>query len=225
MEFAVSNESELTMVPMTDYVRIALDQNLGLTVHVDVFALGILLVCAAVILTAYHFLWRRMLPEFTIEEAEFGLGDQKIKLKANDLDRTVAYRIWVELSTRKIGLEIDPANDVIEEIYNSWYEFFAVTRELIKDVPVSKVRLDSTGKIINLSIEVLNTALRPHLTQWQARFRRWYARQLAEDEKALLHPQDIQKKFPDYDALVGDMLAVNRRLMAYRAKMYALVTQ
>ncbi len=73
------------------------------------------------------------------------------------------------------GLKIDPDDDVTNEIYNSWYEFFVVTRKLVKDDPAVKVRQDSTRKIIQLSIKVLNIGLRPHLTKWQARFRRWYA--------------------------------------------------
>ena len=111
--------------------------------------------------------WRR----FEIDQAQFGLGYQKLILRPNETDRQIAYRIWVELSTRKIGLPIDLDDDVISEIYDSWYNFFSVTRELVKDVPVSKFRRKDTEKIINLSIEVLNTGLRPHLTKWQARFR------------------------------------------------------
>lgn len=209
----------------SDYFRIVLASDLGLTVHANLIVVGALLLLIGIAIAARYFLFQHRLPQFEIEEAEFGLGDQKITLRANDLDRTVAYRVWVELSTRKIGLKIDPDNDVIDEIYNSWYEFFAVTRELVKDVPVVKVRQDSTRKIIELSIEVLNTGLRPHLTKWQARFRRWYANQLVKDGDALEHPQDIQKRFPDYDQMVAEMLEVNTRLMAYRHKMYALVTQ
>jgi hypothetical protein len=209
----------------SDYFRIVLASDFGLTVHANLVVVGALLLLAAFLVVVRHYFFQRRLPQFEIEEAEFGLGDQKITLRANDLDRTVAYRVWVELSTRKIGLKIDPDDDVIDEIYNSWHEFFSVTRELIKDVPVVKVRQDSTRKIIQLSIEVLNTGLRPHLTKWQARFRRWYANELVKDGDALEHPQDIQKRFPDYEKLIAEMLQVNEKLMAYRDKMYALVTQ
>jgi hypothetical protein len=207
-----------------DYFRFAVDEAFGVTLHVSGIA-AFLLLLLVVLLVAIRFVWlSSRLPEFEIDEAEFGLGDQKIRFKPNDMDRTVAYKIWVELSTRKIGLPIDAENDVIDEIYTSWYNFFAVTRELIKDVPVRKVRQNSTEKIINLSIEVLNSGLRPHLTRWQARFRRWYSWQLTKDSEAVLHPQDIQKKFPDYNELIEDMMAVNERLIAYRKAMYKLVT-
>ncbi len=101
--------------------------------------------------------------------------------------------------------------------------FFAVTRELIKDIPVQKVRNNSTKQIILLSINVLNIGLRPHLTKWQARFKRWYEHKLSTDQDAKLHPQDIQKEFPSYDELVSDMKDVNERLIRYRDRMNDLV--
>lgn len=76
--------------------------------------------------------WRdRQIADWEIDEAEIGIGSGKLKLKPNNIDRQIAYSIWVELSTRKIGLQIDPEDDVIAEIYDSWYAFFSVTRELI----------------------------------------------------------------------------------------------
>jgi hypothetical protein len=63
--------------------------------------------------------------------------------------------------------------------------------------------------------------LRPHLTKWQARFRHWYEEHLKK--KSDISPQELQKKFPDYDALCADLLAVNERLIRYRAKMDELV--
>jgi hypothetical protein len=160
---------------------------------------------------------------FEIDQAELGLGDQKITLRPNYLDRTVAYKIWVELSTRKIGLSIDPENDVIVEIYDSWFSFFQITRELIKDIPVSKMREPSTEKIIQLSIDLLNNGLRPHLTKWQARFRRWYDMKLSDAGHFDLHPQDIQAKFPAFDEMTKELLEVNERLIIYRDRMRALI--
>ena len=164
--------------------------------------------------------WR----SFQIEQAEFGLGDQRITLRPNETDRQIAYKIWVELSTRKIGLEIDPEHDVIVEVYNSWHDFFSVTRELIKDIPVSKFRRRDTEKIVRLSIEVLNLGIRPHLTKWQARFRRWYEKAMGQDALGDLAPQSVQQQFPQYAELIADLEKVNGRLIRYREKMYSLVT-
>jgi hypothetical protein len=164
---------------------------------------------------------------FEIDQAEIGIGNGRVSFRPNSTDRQVAYAIWVELSTRKIGLPIDLEHDVIAEIYDSWYNFFAVTRELVKTVPVTQVRRDSTRKIIKLSIEVLNEGLRPHLTRWQARFRIWYDRELKRyvesGGEAALDPQRIQAKFPQFDELKTDMERVNGRLIRYREKMQELV--
>lgn len=164
---------------------------------------------------------------FEIDQAEIGVGQNKFRFKPNITDRQVAYAIWVELSTRKIGLPIDLDHDVVAEIYDSWYNFFSVTRELIKSVPVNQVKRASTQAIIKLSIEVLNEGLRPHLTRWQARFRSWYNRELKRYEGdsgiAVLDPQQIQATFPQYQELKQDLERVNDALIRYRKKMRELV--
>ncbi len=165
--------------------------------------------------------------KFEIDQAEFGVGNSKFSFRPNLTDRQVAYAIWVELSTRKIGLPIDLDHDVISEIYDSWHAFFLITRDLLKEVPISKVKQKSTQAIINLSIEVLNEGLRPHLTHWQARFRHWYERELKKHDAKSAHdviePQKIQSEFPRYNELKDDLLKVNQSLMRYRAKMRELV--
>ncbi|WP_378947614.1 hypothetical protein [Mesorhizobium sp. ANAO-SY3R2] len=164
---------------------------------------------------------------FEIDQAEIGVGNNKFRFKPNLTDKQIAYAIWVELSTRKIGLPIDFEHDVIAEIYDSWFTFFSVTRDLVKGVPVNQVKRTSTQAIIRLSIEVLNEGLRPHLTRWQARFRYWHERELKKydgDEGSIVFdPQQIQSNFPQYVELKEDMERVNQALIRYRRKMYQLV--
>lgn len=160
--------------------------------------------------------------DFEIDKADIGIGSGKVTFKPNRADQQIAYKIWVELSTRKIGIPIDFKHDVVYEVYDSWHNFFTITRELVKDIPVSKVKNSSTEKIINLSIEVLNQGLRPHLTNWQARFRYWYEKQLA-GATGDIDPQSIQEKYPRFDELKTDLVAVNSRLIKYREKMRELV--
>src|SRR5690554_2480224 len=199
---------------LPDHFRIIIDHSFGLKVEASgLVVLALIAILLLLFIFRLFFSSRGPWRSYEIDEAEFGLGNQKVKIRPNDIDRQIAYKIWVELSTRKVGLEIDLDNDVISEIYDSWYSFFSVTRELIKDVPVSKLRRKDTERIIALSIDVLNTGIRPHLTKWQARFRRWYEFQLAKDENADFHPQDIQKESPDYNALQDDILTVNKNLI------------
>lgn len=206
-------------------IELILDDKLNFQFHADSWVTGGLgLIVTAILISRIFGVPRRFWKTFEINEAEFGLGDQKIKLSPNFVDQQIAYKIWVELSTRKIGIPINTANDVIAEIYDSWFNFFSVTRELIKDVPVQKFRRKGTEQIVRLSVEVLNQGLRPHLTLWQARFRRWYDNQLKLDTNAELHPQDIQKKFPQFADLEKDLLEVNQRLINYRQKMYEIIS-
>lgn len=154
---------------------------------------------------------------YEINEAELGIGTEKIKIKPNYEDIQIAYKLWVELSTRKIGLPIDLENDVINEIYNSWYEFFKLTRELIKEIPVSKIRKDeSTRELVRIAIEVLNEEIRPHLTKWQARFRKWYEREIKKEKNVDVTPQDIQKRYPEYGNLTKEIVEINQKLMEYK---------
>ena len=191
------------------------------SLHVSPWVTAPILVVVAGLILMRGQLWRR-LKTFEVSEAELGVGSGTITLRPNDADRQVAYQIWVELSTRKIGLPIDLDNDVVFDIYDSWHQFFSVTRELIKSVPVSRASDDSTRKIINLSIEVLNEGLRPHLTLWQARFRSWYDQQL-KAAASYEEPQMLQQQFPKFQELSADLRAVNEHLIAYRTAMRKLV--
>ncbi|MDN5786533.1 hypothetical protein [Pseudorhodobacter sp.] len=83
---------------------------------------------------------------FELDSAGIGIGDTTVSFKPNRTDRQIAYAIWVELSTRKVGLAIDPEHDVIAEVHDSWYSFFGVTRDLIKEVPAISSRAKGRGR-------------------------------------------------------------------------------
>ena len=199
----------------------------SLTFSVSVVLLFLLLAVLLLLVAWHRFSGGFTFQHFEIDQAEIGVGNSKFRFKPNVTDRQVAYAIWVELSTRKIGLPIDLDHDVISEIYDSWYNYFSVTRDLIKSIPATQVKRGSTQAIIRLSIEVLNEGLRPHLTRWQARFRSWYNRELKRYEvdsgTDVLDPQQIQAAFPQYDELKTDLERVNNALIRYRSKMRELV--
>jgi len=215
-------DTPATTAPMPQGIfSVALTEDWSLSLHISPIPLLVLLIVALSIWLGARWIMNKRIPDFEVDSAEVGFGNHKISFKPNNVDRQIAYSIWVELSTRKIGLRIDLEDDVISEVYDSWYAFFGVTRELIKSIPVSKVRQDSTGKIIELSVEVLNEGLRPHLTKWQARYRHWYEHQLSQ--KSDISPQELQKNFPAYEELTQDLLTMNKKLIAYRTKMNELV--
>jgi hypothetical protein len=155
------------------------------------------------------------------ESAEIGIQGHKIKIKPNYTNIEIAYKIWVELNTRKIGLKIDFEHDVISEIYSSWYKFFGITRDLIKSLPASKIRKDKyTKELIGISTKILNEGLRPHLTEWCAKYLKWYHNE--SENKKDKSPQDIQKLYPDYDLLKEDMTKINDHLIKYKEVIYVL---
>lgn len=154
----------------------------------------------------------------TIDEVNLGIGNSSVKFSYSKKDQEIAYKIWVELSTRKIGLRFDKENDVIKEVYDSWYKFFETARELLKDIPGN--RIPYSGDLIELTEKVLNIGLRPHLTKWQAKYRRWYEEELKRDSGT---PQDIQKKYPEYDALVEDLIETNEKMIEYKKLMKRIV--
>jgi len=145
---------------------------------------------------------------------KYGLFEQEIK--PNNETVRIAYQAWVEITTRKVGLPFDDNHDVIVEVYNSWYEVFRVLRDLAKSVPAHRLRdCPNTQKLVEILLQVLNKGLRPHLTQWQAKFRRWYDAAKEKPDNNDKTPQEIQRQFSDYDALVTDLKNVSAQFVTF----------
>ena len=206
-----------------DLFRIYFDEkyNLILSLHWSIY----------VVMTFFLIIWiikllkNRLLfhKNIEIESAEIGIQGQKIKIRPNYTNIDIAYKIWVELNTRKIGIPIDFDNDVIVEVYKSWYQFFGITRELIKGLPATKIRGDKDSiKLIKISTKILNEGLRPHLTVWQAKFHKWYKLALVAEANKHKSPQQLQKEFSEYQSLISDMTKINNNLITYKNNVYAL---
>jgi hypothetical protein len=149
-----------------------------------------------------------------------GIGD--VRLRPNWEDIQVAHKIWTELVTRKAAIPIDPDNDVIAEIYDSWYALFQRVRQLLSEIPGQCIRREeSTQKLVWIATDTLNLGLRPHLTKWQARFRNWWLQ--TSDQLETTSPQEHQKDFPEYAELIDDMRNVNGQLIEYASELRKLV--
>lgn len=178
----------------------------NLCITINYVALAIALICI-------YLYWykKRSVKSIDVDKIELGLQGPKVTLKLNKKNQEIAYKLWVELSTRKISLEYDEDNDVIEEVYNSWYNFFKIAREIIKEMPATQIQ--DSAKLIELTLEVLNLGMRPHLTKWQARFRKWYIQK--KENNTDLTPQEIQKYYPQYDELIKDLRKTNQNMIKY----------
>ena len=135
----------------------------------------------------------------------------------------IANRIYIELVTRKAAIPFEAEHDVIEEVHDSWYVLFGIIREEIKKVPGEFISKNDTEKLIELSTEILNKGLRPHLTKYQARFRKWYHEQLEDQRNIGIDPQKIQAKYPDHELLVKDLHKVNSLLIDYSQELNKLI--
>ncbi len=154
-----------------------------------------------------------------VNKIELGLKGPNISLQINKKNQEIAYKLWVELNTRKIGLKYEEDDDVIEEVYNSWYNFFKIAREILKEMPATKIQ--DSYKLVELTLDILNLGLRPHLTKWQARFRQWYLQE--KENNPNVTPQEIQKRYPQYEELIKDLLNTNQNMMTYTNLMKKLV--
>jgi hypothetical protein len=131
----------------------------------------------------------------------------------------IANRIYIELITRKAAVPFDENHDVIVEVYNSWYTLFNSTRDELKKLPGDILLNKSTKNLIQLLTDVLNLGLRPHLTEYQAKFRKWFVHELSLKKNKECTPQEIQKKYKDYDKLINSIKEVNELLIEYKEKL------
>lgn len=125
-------------------------------------------------------------------------------------DRLLAWKMYVQLKTRKAALPFDEEHDVIAEVYDSFYEIFGFTRSLLAEMSIREI--EGKDGVADLILRILNDGIRPHVTRWQASYRRWWEHQLRLEDNAGKCPQAIQKLFPDYGALVDDIKGTNTEL-------------
>lgn len=153
--------------------------------------------------------------EITIKEPFTGT---LIKIKPSIEDKKIAHKIWTELVTRKAALPFQRDKDVIIEVYDSWHTLFQCVRDQIAALPVEKLygrEKEDTEKLIDISMMVLNDGLRPHLTEWHAKFRAWYKLAKEAEIHKSATPQDIQRTYVHYEQLVSDMENVNKKLQLF----------
>ncbi len=151
----------------------------------------------------------------------FGV-DFEYEIKKSYLNIEIAHRIHIELITREAAIPFDEKNDVIVQVYDSWYKLFDVTRGELKKITGDLILDESSGELVKLLTDILNQGLRPHLTEYQADFRKWYKNQLSNDENKIKSPQDLQRQYPKYQQLISSMKDVNDTLIDYNIQLKTL---
>jgi uncharacterized protein YrzB (UPF0473 family) len=153
---------------------------------------------------------------------KLGGGEIEYQIVRNYQNIEIAHKIYIELITRKAAIQIDEEKDVIVEVYNSWYSLFQITRNELKSFN-GKLLMDNntSQELVRLLTDILNKGLRPHLTEYQARFRKWYSEQLENNENK--SPQEIQEKFDDIKELLKSMKEVNSTLIDYSKQLKKII--
>lgn len=182
-------------------------------------------ILVALLIAVYIYLHKKK-HKFNSIELEFDVKLLKCKyiIERNYENIELAHKIHTELTTRKAALPIDPDNDVIKEIYDSWYNLFKITREELKNLSGECLLDNDSKELVELTTKILNDGLRPHLTTYQARFRKWYDEELEKPASKGKSPQEIQRKFPEYSSLIESMQEVNNLLIEYSKQLNKFIT-
>lgn len=200
-------------------------ENYKIKVEVNSWVLLIILVISVTITLIVKKFKRIGLLALNPIEIETNIGGHKCKFKVvrNAENFYIANRIYIELVTRKTVIEVDPDCDVINEVYDSWYKLFSIIRDEIKGVPgiYLENKDNSSKELIHLTIKILNEGLRPHLTKYQADFRKWFTKAQAENPD--MSPQVVQQGYYKYDELMQDLRIIYITLLSYAEELYKFV--
>lgn len=199
--------------------------SISITVTLDNVIVGIGLIVFLIVLVymiykllKYFFGKRYKIVDMNISIANIG----NISIEKNKDISKIAHKAWVEIMTRKVGLLFEEDKDVIVEVYNSWYSLFGIIRDLLKEIEPRK-KDKELEKLENILVKTLNYGLRPHLTKWQAKYRRWYNQEIEKDTNNQLSPQEIQKKYKKYDELIADLKETNKQMVQFAEELKKLV--
>lgn len=162
--------------------------------------------------------WR----SFRAESVTLSAGGSSFTLKVDHSTIRIAHATWTELATRKASLPFDEENDVVVEVYDSWYALFGELRGLLRSLPAEDLtRSANARKLTEFILQVMNGALRNHLTKWQARFRFWYSCEMVNNTTE--EPQHVQRRYPQYTEMVSDLKMVNEELSELTGQLKRLV--
>lgn len=148
----------------------------------------------------------------------FWLGS--ITYESSTEDRVLAWKMYVQLTTRKAALPFDESQDVVADVHSSLYELFQVTRELLSGMPLTDI--ERPKGVAELILRTLNGGLRPHLTLWNASYTRWWEQQLSDQTQNGKTPQEVQQQYPKYKELVEDLKRTNTGLSKFADELLAI---
>ena len=128
------------------------------------------------------------LSEMTLNLPQLG----EMKFAINLEYRRVAWKLFVEtltrVSTQPLGIE----DGSLREALASLYSLFGATRELLKNMPPSKQTSKITVEM--LAVKMLNQEIRPFLSKWHVRMKKFEATQPGAEESEWLQHEECRKE-------------------------------
>lgn len=119
-------------------------------------------------------------------------------------NESVAWRLFVEASTRISTQPLDPETGVIREALNSLYTLFQSVRAILLEAEPT-TRFGTTQTVEHLAIGMLNVQMRPFMAKWHARLSEW--------ERA--NPGAPEAQWPDKDQCRMELEAMRVGLLEY----------
>lgn len=198
--------------------------SISITITLDnvIVAIGVIILVLILIYLIYKIIKYILAKRFKVVNMNINIANiGNISIEKNKDISKIAHKAWVEIMTRKVGLLFEEDKDVIVEVYNSWYSLFAIIRDLLKEIEPRKKDKD-LEKLEDVLVKTLNYGLRPHLTKWQAKYRRWYNQEIEKDINNELSPQEIQRKYKKYDELIEELKETNKQMVQFAEELKKL---
>ncbi len=142
------------------------------------------------------------LTEVTVSVPQFS----ELKFVVTRNNELVAWRLFVEATTRVAVQPLADGHGIIREALSSFYALFTTVRQLLVEAHPS-TRTSGKPTIEHLAIAMLNNEMRPFLSEWHARLSDW--------ERA--NPGRSEAEWPEKQQCRTELEALRLRMLIYVA--------
>lgn len=128
------------------------------------------------------------------------------------LEEKAAWELYVELVTRISIIELNRGDGLMREVLSSLYSLFPTSRSILRQYGPAVARPRS-GKSISLgyiTINILNSVLRPLLSKWHPLLLDYEA-----TKSTSISPIEHERKWQNYDKLRQELRDAQRVLLEY----------
>lgn len=143
----------------------------------------------------------------------------------NVTEKIAAWEIYVELATRITLINLKEDFGSLREVLTSMYNFFKVTREILKkhgpEVGKPKELKKKEISLGMIAIDILNQVLRPFMSKWHILLSEYeelkvqsissikYEKEWEMNKQFRSELKEIQRKLNDYSNLLLDILKID----------------